>query len=218
MSADCLPLGKSDVGPEKIYQSSPLRFQPTGDQLGSVGPGRRPSFGPGWSAVPVTRIENRGIESTMAAEPSDVTLLDDPVARELLASTQVSSWPNTWSDGTPRVVPIWFHFDGELITMCSPPRAPKLHVLADRPEVAITIDDERAWPHRALLIRGRAQVEMLGELAPEYEAAARRYLGDEQAEAWVAPLRGLPMARISVRPTWLCVLDFVTRFPSALSA
>ena len=39
---------------------------------------------------------------------------------------------------------------------------------------------------------------MLGELAPEYEAAARRYLGDEQAEAWVAPLRGLPMARISV--------------------
>ena len=124
----------------------------------------------------------------------------------------------TRADGTPRVVPIWFLFDGEVITMCSPPRAPKLHVLADQPDVAITIDDERARPYRALLIRGRARVEMLGALAPEYEAAARRYLGDEQAEAWVAPLRGLPMARISVRPTWVCVLDFVTRFPSALSA
>ena len=154
----------------------------------------------------------------MAAEPSDSTLLDDPVARELLGSTQVARLAYTWADGTPRVVPIWFHFDGEVITMCSPPRAPKLHVLADRPDVAITIDDERARPFRALLIRGRARVEMLGELAPEYEAAARRNLGDEQAEAWVAPLRGLPMARISVRPTWVCVLDFVTRFPSALSA
>ena len=138
--------------------------------------------------------------------------------RPLLGSTQVARLAYTWSDGTPRVVPIWFHFDGEVITMCSPPLAPKIHVLADRPDVAITIDDERARPYRALLIRGRARVEMLGELAPEYEAAARRYLGDEQAEAWVAPLRGLPMARISVRPTWLCVLDFVTRFPSALSA
>jgi hypothetical protein len=59
----------------------------------------------------------------------------------------------TWADGTPRVVPIWFHFDGEVITMCSPPRAPKLHVLADQPDVAITIDDERARPYRALLIR-----------------------------------------------------------------
>src|SRR5664279_1123040 len=29
----------------------------------------------------------------------------------------------TWADGMPRVVPIWFHFDGEVITMCSPPRS-----------------------------------------------------------------------------------------------
>ena len=153
----------------------------------------------------------------MAAEPSDSTLLDDPVARELLGSTQVARLAYTWADGTPRVVPIWFHFDGEVITMCSPPRAPKLHVLADQPDVAITIDDERAWPYRALLIRGRALVEMLGELARSTRPP-RRPLGDEQAEAWVAPLRGLTMARISVRPTWVCVLDFVTRFPSALPA
>jgi nitroimidazol reductase NimA-like FMN-containing flavoprotein (pyridoxamine 5'-phosphate oxidase superfamily) len=154
----------------------------------------------------------------MAAEPSVITLLDDPIARELLGSTQVARLAYTWTDGSPRVVPIWFHYDGGVITMGSPARAPKLRVLDDHPEVAVTIDDERSWPYKALLIRGRARVEMLDDVAPEYEAAARRYMGDEQGESWVASLRGLPMARISVRPTWVRVLDFVTRFPSALSA
>ncbi len=153
----------------------------------------------------------------MTAEPFDIALLDDPVARELLRSTQVARLAYTWTDGTPRVVPIWFHCAGTVIIMGTPVRAPKLLVLADRPDVAITIDDERAWPYKALLIRGQARVEMLDDLAPEYEAAARRYMGDELGEAWVAPLRGSPMARISVRPTWVHVLDFVTRFPSAIS-
>ena len=58
----------------------------------------------------------------MAAEPADVTLLDDPVARELLGSTQVARLAYTWTDGTPRVVPIWFHYDGGVITMGTPAR------------------------------------------------------------------------------------------------
>src|SRR6476659_9821467 len=102
--------------------------------------------------VPGTSDAHRGMESTMAEESSDTALLDDPVARELLGSTQVARLAYTWTDGTPRVVPIWFHFDGEVISMGTPARAPKLRVLPDRPEVAITIDDERAWPYRALLI------------------------------------------------------------------
>jgi hypothetical protein len=101
--------------------------------------------------------------------------------------------------------------------MGGPPGAPKMRVLSERPAVAITIDDENAWPYKALLIRGEASVEMLDDVSPEYEAAARRYMGDEQGAAWVAQLRGRPMARVSVRPTWVRILDFVTRFPSALA-
>jgi hypothetical protein len=33
----------------------------------------------------------------------------------------------------------------------------------------------------------------------------------------VKQLSGQPMARISVRPTWVGLLDFETRFPSALA-
>jgi hypothetical protein len=55
-------------------------------------------------------------------------------------------------------------------------------------------------------------------MAHEYEQAAIRYFGEQQGAAWVAPLRDVPMARLRVRPDWVAVLDFVTRFPSALSA
>jgi hypothetical protein len=60
-------------------------------------------------------------------------------------------------------------------------------------------------------------VDMLDAPSEEYAAAARRYFGDEQGAVWVEQLSGQPMARISVTPSWVAVLDFETRFPSALS-
>ena len=154
----------------------------------------------------------------MTTAQGDVAVLQDPVATELLTSRQVARLAYTWTDGTPRVVPIWFHWNGEAVVMGSPLGAPKLAALAVHPEVALTIDDEESWPYKALLLRGPAQVERLDDTAPEYAAAARRYFGDEQAQQWLAQLAGRPMARITVRPTWACVIDFVTRLPSALSA
>jgi len=53
-------------------------------------------------------------------------------------------------------------------------------------------------------------------VSPEYELAAARYFGSEQGPAWVGTLRGKPMARIAITPDWVGILDFQTRFPSAL--
>jgi hypothetical protein len=83
--------------------------------------------------------------------------------------------------------------------------------------VALTIDDNE-WPHKVLLVRGRASVEMLDDVVPEYERAAARYFGPEQGGAWASTLRGKPMARIAITPSWVGILDFQTRFPSALTA
>jgi Pyridoxamine 5'-phosphate oxidase len=151
-------------------------------------------------------------------EHSDLALLQDPVAQELLLSPQLARLAYTWTDGTPRVVPIWFHWDGRVVTLGTPVRAPKLRALASNPNVSLTIDDSTSWPYKALLLRGQASVEMLDDVSPEYAASARRYFGETQGDAWVSQLRGQPMARISIEPTWVRVLDFVTRFPSALSA
>ena len=147
----------------------------------------------------------------------DVGLLDDdPVAQQLLESAIPARLAYTWTDGTPRVVPINFRYTGGQIVMGTPPRAPKLKALRTDPHVAITIDNT-SFPYKVLSIRGTAEVIMKDDVDEDYALAAERYMGEEAGRAWVAGLRGKPMARIAVRPHWVGILDFETRFPSALS-
>jgi nitroimidazol reductase NimA-like FMN-containing flavoprotein (pyridoxamine 5'-phosphate oxidase superfamily) len=155
----------------------------------------------------------------MTMERGDLALLDDPVAQELLHSTNLARLAYTWHDGTPRVVPIWFHWDGEKIVLGSPPAAPKVYALPADSKVALTIDRDE-WPYHALLVRGTAEVETVEGVAPEYEACARRYFGEEQGREWVEGVRRMfpRMVRIAVRPEWASILDFETRFPSAIEA
>ena len=150
------------------------------------------------------------------AQQGSLELLNDPVAKALLGSVNLAKLAYTWMDGSPRVVPIWFHWTGEQIVLASPVKAPKLRALAADPRVALTIDDNE-WPYKVLLVRGHANVEMLDDVCPEYELAATRYFGPEQGPAWVSTLRGMPTARITITPGWVGILDFQTRFPSALA-
>ena len=103
-------------------------------------------------------------------------VLNDGVARELLASTELARLAYTWSDGSPRVVPVWFHWTGTEVVVASPSRAPKLKVIGSRPQVALTIDSS-TWPYHVLLLRGVAQLEKVDGVVPEYAAAAERYFG-----------------------------------------
>jgi Pyridoxamine 5'-phosphate oxidase len=146
-------------------------------------------------------------------------LLLDPISKELMQSKIPARLAYVWTDGTPRVVPIWFHWNGKQFVLASPAKAPKLKALAKNPKVALTIDGND-FPHKVLLVRGTAHMENVDGIVPEYEAAADRYFGPEQGKAWVAQLRGMvqSMVRISVTPEWVGLLDFQTRFPSALSA
>jgi hypothetical protein len=155
----------------------------------------------------------------MATEQGDLALLNDPVAQELLHSTNLARLAYTWHDGTPRVIPIWFQWDGEAIVLGTPPNAPKVDVLPTNSKVALTIDRD-AWPYHALLIRGTARVEAVEGVTPEYEVSAQRYFGAEQGREWVEGVRQMfsEMVRVSVQPEWVGILDFETRFPSAIAA
>lgn len=148
----------------------------------------------------------------------DIALLNDPVAQELLAAPIPARLAYNWLDGTPRVVPIWFHWDGNEFVFGSPPRAPKLKALQRNPKVALTIDDN-AWPHKVLLVRGTASVQISQGVPPEYALSAERYFGKEQGRAWVDQVSGMTteMGRVAVLPEWVGILDFVERFPSAIS-
>jgi Pyridoxamine 5'-phosphate oxidase len=154
----------------------------------------------------------------MPEKQGDLSLLDHAVAKELLASKIPARLAYIWTDGTPRVVPIWFHWNGQELVLATPPKAPKLKALAQNPKVALTIDDN-TFPHKVLMIRGRAFVESVKGVVPEYAVAAERYFGKEQASAWLGQVRtSMPaMAKITVTPEWVGLLDFQTRLPSAIS-
>lgn len=154
----------------------------------------------------------------LAVKQGELSLLQHPAAQELLHSKIPARFAYIATDGTPRVVPIWFHWNGREIVMATPPKAPKLKALAKNPRVSLTIDDN-TFPHKVLLIRGSARLEPVEGIVPEYEAAAARYFDAELAKGWLGQLRTLvsSMVRITVTPAWVGLLDFQTRFPSALA-
>lgn len=154
----------------------------------------------------------------MPVKQGGLELLEHPVSKELMQSRIPARLAYIWTDGTPRVVPIWFHWDGKEFVLATPPKAPKLKALARNPKVALTIDDN-TFPHKVLSVRGTAHLQTVEGIVPEYAAAAERYFGREQGQAWVAQLRGTTpsMVRIAITPEWVGILDFQTRFPSALT-
>ena len=156
----------------------------------------------------------------MASKQGDVALLNEPVAQKLLQSTIPARLAYNWSDGTPRVQPMWFYWNGEQIVMASPPNAPKLKALSQNAKVALTIDD-KDYPYKVLLVRGPVQVELIQGAVPEYVASAKRYLGEEGSKGFLEMYNNMfpkENARITVQPEWVGLIDMETRFPSAFEA
>lgn len=154
----------------------------------------------------------------------DVRLLETDLAQRLLQAPIPARLAFVSSDGTPRVVPSWFHWTGqEIVTMtyiAGPGigiRHPAARIAALRanPRVAVTIDTE-SNPPQSLNVRGTAEITEVEGVAGEYAAAARRYLGEDAAAQMLAAVDqpGTRQARIAVRPDWVGLLDFETRLPS----
>ncbi len=156
----------------------------------------------------------------MASKQGDLALLNEPVAQKLLHSTIPARLAYNWSDGTPRVQPMWFHWNGEQIVMASPPNAPKLKALTQNAKVALTIDD-KDYPYKVLLVRGTVQLETVPGTVPEYAASAKRYLGEEGSKGFLEMYGGMfpeENVRITVQPQWVGLIDMETRFPSSFEA
>ena len=153
----------------------------------------------------------------MSTVQGDLALLRDPVAEQLLNSQTIMRLAYNWLDGAPRVVPHWFYWNGTEIVLGSPSESPKVRALQHNPSVALTIDTVE-FPIRVLMVRGSARVEIVESPPPEFAETSKRYFGPEQGAAWVQQAAGLTgdWARVWIRPTWVGILDYETRFPSAL--
>ena len=155
----------------------------------------------------------------------DLRLLDSEIARDLLASKLPARIAYVAADGTPRVMPTWFHWTGEELVMPTFSSAPhvkreaaRVSALRARPDVAVTIDTEQFPPH-VLLMRGKVSLQTVDGIAPEYRLSAHKYLGAEAAEAYLASIDapGTQMVRIALRPEWVGVLDFESRMPGPMT-
>jgi hypothetical protein len=77
----------------------------------------------------------------MPVKQGDLELLKNPIAQQLLVSQIPARLAYIWTDGTPRVIPIWFHWNGSEFVMGTPPKAPKLKALVKNPKVAVATYD-----------------------------------------------------------------------------
>lgn len=155
----------------------------------------------------------------------DRQLLESEIAQRLLASTIPARLAYLAEDGTPRVLPTWFHWTGEELVMATFIAAPhmrrpaaRLKALRANPNVAVTIDTED-FPPQVLLLRGQVAITETPGIVPEYALAAQRYIGNEAAAAYLAQFEqtGVTMARIALQPAWVGMIDFETRLPNNMA-
>ncbi|MEV4598105.1 pyridoxamine 5'-phosphate oxidase family protein [Amycolatopsis sp. NPDC049253] len=151
-------------------------------------------------------------------DPHEITeILNRPLSQELLAR-DLTRLAYVAKDGTPRNVPIGFTWNGTEIVMCTTKNAPKLPSLRANPMVALTIDTE-VHPPKILLLRGRAELDVVDGIPQEYLQMNGSYeMTAEQRVEWEAEVRSLydGMVRIVVTPTWVKLIDFDTTLPSAV--
>ena len=144
-------------------------------------------------------------------------VLNKPLSQELLAR-DLTRLAFIALDGTPRSIPIGFTWNGSEIVLCTAKNAPKLAALHHNPAVALTIDTE-VHPPKILLIRGRAELDVVEGIPDEYLEMNGTYtMTPEQRVEWEAEVRSLydGMVRIVVTPTWVKLIDFETTLPSAV--
>ena len=132
-------------------------------------------------------------------------------AQELLASTSAAHLAYTAKDGTPRVILVGFFWTGDQFVISTATTSPKVTALSAHPDVALAIDaGDTPDQARALSVRGRASVEIVDGVVPEYLAAARKTMDAEAAAEFEQNVRGMydQMARIAITPHWARYYDF----------
>ena len=142
-------------------------------------------------------------------------ILNKPISQEVL-DRDIARLAYVSKDGTPRVVPIGFTWNGSEVVMCTPTNAPKLASLRRNPAVALTIDTE-VHPPKILLLRGEAVLDEVEGIPDEYMQMNGSYeMTPDQRVEWEAEVRSLydSMVRIVVTPTWAKLIDFDETLPT----
>ncbi|MFC0681243.1 pyridoxamine 5'-phosphate oxidase family protein [Lysobacter korlensis] len=137
--------------------------------------------------------------------------LDHPEAQRMLREAPLLRLGYNGADGTPRVIPIGYLWNGRALVICTATTSPKARALAQRPQVAVSIDEgSTPMDSKAVLIRGTALLETVDGVPEEYIDGARKVMAPEQVPAFEAACAQLyeQMVRITITPAWAKFFDF----------
>jgi hypothetical protein len=111
--------------------------------------------------------------------------MSDSEAREFLSHGQrTGKVATTRADGRPHLAPIWFVLDGEDLVFMTGADTVKGRSLARDPRLSLVVDLEEP-PYSFVMVEGTATLsEDLESMLPLSIAIARRYVGEDQAEAF----------------------------------
>src|SRR3954447_13503937 len=80
---------------------------------------------------------------------------NDPIVQELLKASIPARLAYIATDGTPRVIPVSYLWNGKAFVFATPPHLSKIKSLTANPNVALTVDTTN-FPPFVLLVRGVA--------------------------------------------------------------
>ena len=108
----------------------------------------------------------------------------DELASFLSSGTRTGKLATVGADGSPHVAPVWFILNGEDLVFMTEASSVKGRAMLNDPRVTICVDDERP-PYAFAIIRGKVSISRdLDQMLPLATEIARRYMGDDQAEAY----------------------------------
>ena len=134
--------------------------------------------------------------------------MSDQRIRDFLSTgTRTAKVATVRADGRPHVAPVWFVLDGEDLVFMTGANTVKGKSLLREPRLAISVDAEEP-PYAFVMIEGTAELsDDLVAMLPLSVAIARRYMGDEQAQAFGERNAVPGELLIRVRPTKIVALD-----------
>ncbi len=103
----------------------------------------------------------------------------------LLDRSRTGKLATVCADGRPHIAPIWFDLDGDQIVFMTSEQSVKGRNIRRDPQASLCVDDETP-PFSFVIIEGVAEVSdpTPEELLAWSTRIARRYMGDELAEAY----------------------------------
>ncbi len=115
-------------------------------------------------------------------------VLASPVAKRLLEGDELARLAYVATDGTPRVIPMGFFFDGQRLVVCTATNAAKVKALKANNKVALTIDTT-SHPPNILLVRGTASLETVDGIPDEYLQENSNVVPQDAWDDWVAGVK-----------------------------